>query len=166
MTFPNVPLANQWTDGEEITATKLNARIDNNFNALIPGFTSYAPTWTNLTVGNGNNQGYYRLVGKILTLKIVFVLGTTSSVATAGVTFTLPSGLSASSLLSEQWIFAAIAGSPGISHGDAQCAANATTMSIFLNTPGSSALVFQFNTAAVSLGTGGRIIVTGDIAVN
>lgn len=34
MTFPDVPLANQWTDDEDLDAVLLNARIDDMLNAL------------------------------------------------------------------------------------------------------------------------------------
>lgn len=34
MTYPIVPLVNQWTDGEEVSAAKLFTRVDNNFNLI------------------------------------------------------------------------------------------------------------------------------------
>lgn len=44
-------------------------------------YTSYTPTWTNLTVGNAVQASYYKQVGKNVIVRISIVLGTTSSVA-------------------------------------------------------------------------------------
>lgn len=41
MTYPAVPLGNQWTNGEELNAVKMNARIDANFNALLTASPAY-----------------------------------------------------------------------------------------------------------------------------
>lgn len=41
MTYPAVSLPNQWTNGEELNATKMNARIDANFNAIIAASPVY-----------------------------------------------------------------------------------------------------------------------------
>lgn len=54
----------------------------------------FTPTWTNITVGNGTNKGWYTQIGKLITGYIVFVLGTTSSVGSAAY-FTAPVAYSA-----------------------------------------------------------------------
>lgn len=51
--------------------------------------TSFTPTWTNLTVGNGTNTASYVQVGKIVTLVGKIVFGTTTSI-TGHPQFTLP----------------------------------------------------------------------------
>lgn len=165
MTFPNVPLTNQWTDGEELNATKMNARIDARLNSLIPGFTTYTPTWTGLTVGNANNQGFYRLVGKILSLKIVIVTGSTTTTPTTSYTFSLPPGQSATSSIPEQWIFAGFALAV-VNSGFALVSANGTTMSLFNPGSTSSSSFNAYNSAGISTPSGSRIIVTGDLVVN
>jgi len=46
------------------------------------GWTTWTPTYTNLTVGNGTVTARYQQVGKTINFKFVFVLGTTSSIGT------------------------------------------------------------------------------------
>ena len=69
-------------------------RIDNN--GLITGtgtslgaWTSYTPTWANLTVGDATVDFRYCQIGKTVFVRGVLTLGSTSSVSTAP-TFTLP----------------------------------------------------------------------------
>jgi hypothetical protein len=52
-------------------------------------WTSYTPTFTNLTVGNGTLDCEYFQVGKLVFVRISFVMGTTSSMG-SGPYFTLP----------------------------------------------------------------------------
>lgn len=58
-------------------------------------WTAWAPTWSNLTVGNGTVTARYMRVGRTIHYFIKFLLGSTSSVST-GPTFTLPVALAAS----------------------------------------------------------------------
>jgi hypothetical protein len=58
-------------------------------------WTSYTPTITNLTLGNGSLVAKYAIVGKTLFFSIVFALGSTSAVGTSP-TFGFPSGISSS----------------------------------------------------------------------
>lgn len=53
------------------------------------GWTTYTPTWTNLTVGNGTVTARYCQIGKLVIGYVQIVLGSTSSVGT-GPYFTLP----------------------------------------------------------------------------
>lgn len=46
-------------------------------------WTSFTPSWTNLTVGNATNSGAYTQIGKTVVARIKLVLGSTSSVGTA-----------------------------------------------------------------------------------
>jgi len=43
-------------------------------------WTSFTPSWTNLTVGNATNTGAYCLIGKTCHVRAKITLGTTSSV--------------------------------------------------------------------------------------
>jgi hypothetical protein len=45
-------------------------------------WTSYTPTWTNLTVGNATQEFYYMQIGKLVVLRGRITLGSTSSVGT------------------------------------------------------------------------------------
>lgn len=57
--------------------------------ALSSASTSYTPSWTNLTVGNGTATGTYFQVGKIVFGRVSIVFGSTTSISGA-VSFSLP----------------------------------------------------------------------------
>lgn len=52
-------------------------------------WTSFTPSWTNLTVGNATNTGAYAVVGKTCFFRCKITLGSTSSVG-SNPTLTLP----------------------------------------------------------------------------
>jgi hypothetical protein len=52
-------------------------------------WSSWTPTWTNLTVGNGTVSAKYIQIGKAVFYRIYIILGNTSAVGT-GPTFTVP----------------------------------------------------------------------------
>lgn len=74
---------------------------------------AYTPTYTNLTVGNGTHQSYFKQIGKTVVARIGFTLGSTSSMGTAP-TFSLPV-TSNSNYTDGQWIGAlrAVVGGAG-----------------------------------------------------
>lgn len=51
--------------------------------------TSFTPSWTNLTVGNGTNLGWYKQIGKMVFVYSKFIMGSTSAVGTTPF-YTLP----------------------------------------------------------------------------
>lgn len=63
-------------------------------NGSSPTWTSYTPTLTNLTLGNGTLTARYTQIGKTVIVKFSFVLGTTSAVGTQPI-FSLPVGITA-----------------------------------------------------------------------
>lgn len=80
--------------GEQPSAAKWNILGTNDayFDSLIgsgTAWTSWTPTWTNFTIGNGTNACKYQQIGKTVYWRLVTTLGTTSSMGTAP-TFTLP----------------------------------------------------------------------------
>lgn len=62
--------------------------------AASPAWTTYTPTWTNATVGNGTNTGRYYDDGINVKLMVEFILGSTSSVGSFP-KFSLPVNASA-----------------------------------------------------------------------
>ena len=52
-------------------------------------WTSWTPTWTNLTVGNGTVTAKYTKIGKTIHFRITYTHGSTSSMG-SNPTFTLP----------------------------------------------------------------------------
>jgi hypothetical protein len=84
-----------WVNGETIGATIMNTHIRDNENAIWEqisgaGWTAFTPSWTNLTVGDGTNAGYYAMAGKTTILRVAFTFGSTSSVS-GGIIMALPS---------------------------------------------------------------------------
>lgn len=80
--------------GEQPSAAKWNLLGANDafFDGLIgsgTAWTSWTPTYTNLTVGNGTHASKYQTFGKFTFYRMSFVLGSTSTVGTS-VTFTWP----------------------------------------------------------------------------
>lgn len=59
-------------------------------NALGAAWTSYTPTLTGFTLGNGTISGRYMQVGKKVEFSAVFTFGSTSAAASAAPTLTLP----------------------------------------------------------------------------
>jgi len=55
-----------------------------------PVWQDWTPTWSNLTVGNGTQSARYTQSGKTVSFVLSLVLGSTSSVGSAVVTFSLP----------------------------------------------------------------------------
>lgn len=53
------------------------------------GWTTYTPTTTNITIGNGTWASSYMQIGKTVHLKVRFTLGSTSAI-TGAATFSLP----------------------------------------------------------------------------
>lgn len=62
----------------------------------VGSWTSYTPTWTNLTVGNGTQTSAYVNYGKLYVVRIGFEFGSTSSIS-ASPDFTLPNNVSVNS---------------------------------------------------------------------
>lgn len=53
-------------------------------------WSSWTPTFTTLTVGNGTHASSYIQIGKTVVARLQFTLGSTSAMTTGTVTFTLP----------------------------------------------------------------------------
>lgn len=80
--------------GEQPAASKWNilGTNDAHFYSFLGdnlAWQSFTPSWTNITVGNGTNQGYQTQVGKTVILRVKFILGSTSSIG-GNVLLTLP----------------------------------------------------------------------------
>lgn len=57
--------------------------------ALTGAWTTWTPTWVNLTVGNGTVTAYYKQVGKTVLFRLNVLFGSTTSISGTP-TFTLP----------------------------------------------------------------------------
>jgi len=74
--------------GHRVTGAEL-AQVTAQIVALSVDWTTWTPTLSNLTQGNGTVLARYLQVGKLVHYRFVFTLGTTSAVGTAP-RFTLP----------------------------------------------------------------------------
>jgi hypothetical protein len=82
MAFPTTFVA-----GDILEAQQLN----DNFNYVSGDFTSYTPTVTGWTIGNGTITGKYATIGQTVFLYGNFLFGSTSAVAASStLTITLP----------------------------------------------------------------------------
>jgi hypothetical protein len=84
------------TVGSVLTASRYNADVVENMTAIGGAWTSFTPTWTNLTVGNGTQSSAFMSAGKLYMVRVQLTLGSTSSV-TGGPEFTLPNSVSLAS---------------------------------------------------------------------
>lgn len=81
-------------DGSVATADIADAAITNAKLSTTAGevggaWTTWSPTWANLTVGSGSVSARYTKVGKTVTFELMFTYGSGSSVGSAP-SFTLP----------------------------------------------------------------------------
>lgn len=67
------------TDDDKFATPK--ALADATVGKLGAAWSSFSPSWTSLTVGDGTNTGYYMQIGKTIFFRIHFVFGTTSAVS-------------------------------------------------------------------------------------
>ena len=82
--------------GDVLTASKWNQDVVENWNSIGGAWTSYTPTWTNLTVGNATQDSAFIAAGKLHIVRIFLKFGSTSSIS--GIPeITLPNGVSFSS---------------------------------------------------------------------
>lgn len=80
-------------EGSNITLTVADnpgaSRVDVTIATAAAAWTTWSPTWTNLTVGNGTVTAKYYQSGKFVVCRLTLVMGTTTSV-TGEVSVSLP----------------------------------------------------------------------------
>lgn len=75
----------------EDVAVTLTATEANLLHGKLGAWTSWTPSWTNLTVGNGSVDAKYAVIGKTILFRLSLTFGSTTSITGSSVTFTLPS---------------------------------------------------------------------------
>lgn len=68
-----------WTAGATLTAAQLNAQLRDNLKAIGDPWTSYTPTFTNWTLGNGTITGSYMQAGKYVWGNLFYTVGSTDT---------------------------------------------------------------------------------------
>lgn len=79
-----------WVAAETVTAALMNSDIRDPLTALSAAWTSYTPTLSSFTAGNGTAAGYYQRFGKTIDFYAAFTFGSTSAAAANYPQLTLP----------------------------------------------------------------------------
>ncbi len=74
-----------FVSGDVLTASDVNTYLSHEGGA----WTSWTPTWTNLSVGNGTVSALYYRAGRLIVWKLKLTFGSTTSVSGA-IRFSLP----------------------------------------------------------------------------
>lgn len=74
-----------FVSGDVLTASDVNTYLSHEGGA----WTSWTPTWTNLSVGNGTVSALYYRAGRLILWKLKLTFGSTTSVSGA-IRFTVP----------------------------------------------------------------------------
>lgn len=152
-----------WTAGETVTATLLNTHLRDNLKALGDPWTSYTPTLTGMSLGNGTVSARYILAGHTLFLRIRIAAGTTTTFS-GSVTISLPSGVTTVS--DEQEILGKYFTSGGSNFtGFGYVPASSSTVNPFLPTSGTNCACVQMSNTSANLGTTGNMSFTGSCEI-
>ncbi|WP_230396170.1 hypothetical protein [Streptomyces blattellae] len=77
-----------------MTAAILNQEIRDQFNSMFAARTTYSPTWTTTgtapAIGNGTLTGRHMKVGRMVTVVINLIAGSTTTFGTGNMSFSLP----------------------------------------------------------------------------
>jgi hypothetical protein len=79
-----------WVASEVVDAPELNAEIRDAFTGIQAAWTSYTPTLTNITLGNGTRTGRYLQIGKTIDFQVKITFGSTTSITATNANITLP----------------------------------------------------------------------------
>lgn len=77
-----------WLPGV-LTAAQLNAQVRDNFKAIGDPWSTYTPTYTNLTIGNAAVTARYAAAGRLIHWRVGIAGGSTSS-ASGAIKVSLP----------------------------------------------------------------------------
>jgi len=79
--------------GDVLTASIWNQDVVANATELasfFSGWTSFAPTWTNLTIGNGTTASYYVKIGRLVIYSGFITWGSTTSATATSTLVSIP----------------------------------------------------------------------------
>lgn len=79
-----------WVAGAALTAAQLNAEIRDALTNLQSAWTSYTPTLSNITLGNGSAVASFQRVGKTITATCLFQAGSSTAYSAGTLAFSLP----------------------------------------------------------------------------
>jgi len=85
------------TAGTVLTASRYNQDVIENLNVIGGAWTSFTPSWTNVTLTGSTNEGAYLAAGKLYIVRVKLTFGA-STAFTGAPTLTLPNSASLKSV--------------------------------------------------------------------
>ena len=85
------------TAGSVLTASRYNQDVLENLNVIGGAWTSFTPSWTNVTTTSATNEGHYMAAGKFYVVRIKLTWGA-STAFTGSPLLTLPNSASLRSI--------------------------------------------------------------------
>jgi hypothetical protein len=79
-----------WVASEVVTVAELNTEVRDALTGIQAGWTTYTPTLTNITIGNGSANGGYLQIGKTIFARFIFIAGSTTTYAAGALGVSLP----------------------------------------------------------------------------
>ena len=142
-----------YLDGVTSTVqTQINSKL------TTPGaWTSYTPSWTNITVGNGTVTAKYMAVGKTVSFMINFTLGSTSSIGSLA-SVTLPVTAASGSYVFNGW-----AGDAGTQDYILAVRSSGSSANIYAVGAGSAnaTVIFTSSTVPFTWGSNDYLLISG-----
>lgn len=147
-----------WTAGLLVNETHLNTEIRDLSNGLQGAWTTYSPTLTNITVGNGTQSARYMQVGKTIKVFYKLTLGSTSSVGNASISLPVTA-------LDTDWSIGGTAFDTSASarYAITAFASSTTTLAFRALSTGGQLVVFSGTVPfGAAFATGDIVVVSGD----
>lgn len=79
-----------WAIGEVATAAHMNTEVRDGFTGIQAAWTTYTPTLTNITLGNGALDAAYMRIGHLVFVRFRFLAGSTTSYSAGTLAFSAP----------------------------------------------------------------------------
>lgn len=76
--------------GDVLTAARYNSDVVGNWATLAGAWSTWTPTLTGITLGNGTLEARYLQIGKLVVFNFYFKAGSTSTFSATNFSFTLP----------------------------------------------------------------------------
>jgi hypothetical protein len=126
-------------------------------NGIQAAWTSYTPTATNFTVGNGTLTGKWLQLGKTIILRVTFAAGSTTSYTASGMTVSLPTAAVATGI---QTMMLRLS-TAGEYVASVSIGAGSSTMALEVQTSSGDCRLTSMKSTSPNPGTTGFLIIEG-----
>jgi hypothetical protein len=126
--------------------------------AATEAWTSYTPTATNFTVGNGTIAGKYAQVGKLIVIRVNFTGGSTSTYTASAFAISLPVAAHGTG---GQSLHLRLSSTAGQFAGSADISAGASSFSMAVPTSTANCGLVSMTSATPNPGTAGFVQLSG-----